>query len=493
MKRSHQYILALLLASAVSCQKLIEPQPQGLLAADVFFSDGRGALAGVNGAYSTLLQTGAYKEALWRLGDITSDDTDGGDGQLEDFTYDENSGIVSDIWNTHYRGIYRCNYLISRIPQITFAPTDPVPAARLTAEAKFLRGLFYFNLARIFGGVPLITGRITQPAEAAVPRATADEVYAQIEQDLLDAIEGLDPVTRYRSGGEGYELGRASKGSAQALLARVYLTRENWARVVQYTGEVINSGEYSLAPNYADNFTAGLGAENIRESVFEIQFSNASELVAAYTTSYMAVPETGAITSGGYGNNYPTDNTNPPNTRAINGGGLVQAYDSIDKRRPVSISNYNGRVNRFLANKYFNTVDIFRRSGANYPVIRYSDVLLMRAEALNQIGFQPDGEAFALLNQVRTRAGLPNKTANNSLPRLRVANQEQFRNAVLDERRVEFAFEGQRWFDLVRTGRAIDVMIAQGRTNINQNKLLFPIPAGERVKNELLDQNPGYN
>ncbi len=135
MKPHPKFLLALLLASAVSCQKLIEPQPEGLLAADVYFSDGRGALAGVNGAYSTLLQTGAYKEALWRIGDITSDDTDGGDGQLEDFTYDENSGIVSNIWNTHYQGIYRCNYLIARIPQITFTVTDPVPAERLVGEA----------------------------------------------------------------------------------------------------------------------------------------------------------------------------------------------------------------------------------------------------------------------------------------------------------------------------------------------------------------------
>lgn len=492
MKRSYQYLLALLLASAVSCQKLIEPQPQGLLAADVFFSDGRGALAGVNGAYSTLLQTGAYKEALWRLGDITSDDTDGGDGQLEDFSYDENSGIVSDIWNTHYRGIYRCNYLISRIPQITFTATDPVPPGRLLGEAKFLRGLFYFNLVRIFGGVPLITRRITQPAEAAVARASAEAVYAQIEQDLLDAVEGLDPVTRYRAGGEGYELGRASRGAAQALLARVYLTRQDWARAAQYAGEVINSGHYRLAPNYAENFTAGRGAENIDESVFEIQFSNASEAVAAYTTSYMTVPETGAITSGGYGNNYPTDNTNPPDTRAVNGGGLVQAYEEGDRRKAVSISNYDGKVNRFLANKYFNTVDIFRRSAANYPVIRYSDVLLMYAEAVNELS-GPTPAAYEAVNRVRRRAfGLPpDSPSERDLPP--GLTQAQFRERVYQERRVELAFEGHRWFDLVRTGRAIDVMIAQGRNNITQNKLLFPIPAGERIKNELLEQNPGYN
>jgi hypothetical protein len=492
MKPHHKFLLALLLASAVSCQKLIEPQPEGLLAADVYFSDGRGALAGVNGAYSTLLQGGAYKEALWRIGDITSDDTDGGDGQLEDFTYDENSGIVSNIWNTHYQGIYRCNYLIARIPQITFTVTDPVPAERLVGEAKFLRGLLYFNLVRIFGGVPLITQSITAPSEAAVPRSSAEAIYAQIEQDLLDAIAGLDPVTRYRAGGTGYELGRASRGAAQALLARVYLTRKDWARAAQYAQEVINSGHYSLAANYADNFTAGQGRENIDESVFEIQFSNASEAVAAYTTSYMTVPATGAITSQGYGNNYPTDNTNPPDTRAINGGGLVQAYEEGDLRKAVSISNYGGKVNRFLANKYFNTVDIFRRSSANYPVIRYADVLLMYAEAVNE-GGGPTPQAYEAVNQVRRRAfGLPlNSPSDRDLPA--GLDQAAFRERVYQERRVELAFEGHRWFDLVRTGRAVEVMLAQGRNNINQNKLLFPIPAGERVKNELLEQNVGYN
>jgi hypothetical protein len=357
---------------------------------------------------------------------------------------------------------------------------------RILGEAHFLRALYYFNLVRFFGDVPKIM-KPQNPGEDLRPsRAPKEEIYSDIIiPDLQKAIDQLPPKTSYK----GDDIGRAAKGSAAGLLAKVYLTRGNWQKVVDLSNQVENLG-YALDPNYSDNFDPN--NENDQESLFEVQYYGktsysfwSNENQSAWHSTFMG-PRNSGMVAGGWGWNQPTQE-------------FVDSYENGDLRKDVSIfydgcpdfdgqqydpaySNTGYNVRKFLVPK--SIASSYDESPLNFPVMRYAEVLLMKAEALNELG--QTAQAEVPLNKVRQRAGLSDVSG---------LSQSAFRDAVLRERRIELAFEGKRWFDLIRINGGqygIDFLHSIGKTNATKSDLLLPIPQKAIDSNPNLTQNPGY-
>jgi len=356
---------------------------------------------------------------------------------------------------------------------------------RILGEAKFLRGLSYFILVRFFGDIPLITTPQSPGDDLRVTRTDKDLVYDQIIKDFEDAIQLLPSREQYSDADKG----RASKGSATGLLAKVYLTLGNWQEVVDLCNDVETLG-YELNNEYGQNFD--VNNENSIESLFEIQYvSNAgygfwdNENQSSWLSTFTG-PRNSDMVAGGWGWDQPTQE-------------FVDNYEDADKRKDVTIlydscpkfdgqdydkgystTGYNLR--KFLVTKSVSAT--YDNSPLNFPVLRYADVLLMKAEALNNLG--NTSEAEAPLNKVRQRAGLSDISG---------LTQNEFKEKVLHERRMELAFEGQRWFELIRVDDGqygLDFLHSIGRVNATSKHLLLPIPQKEIDTNPNLVQNPGY-
>lgn len=488
MKRIISSVLYLAVITFVlqGCSKdFIQLNPVSNANEENFYKTEEDFVNAIYGAYAMLKSGGVYSDNMQLLGDLRSDNTEMGTTASNRFSYFDltqfnvqaTSPIVESIWNDHYAGIRNVNVILGRIGA---APVPDAVKQRIRGEAQFLRGLFYFNLVRVFGKVPLVTKNIQSIPEAyTYGRAAVDDVYGQIVSDLRAAESALPPAV-------AGEEGRAAKGAAGALLGKVYLTMHNYTAARDVLKTVIASGRYDIMDNYADLWDAQ--KKNSEESIFAVQFlaSISSPTGARFTERWFPYqyPLFTFSTSGG-GYNIPTEN-------------LITAYETGDLRKDASLresyTNRNGQLVTGLQGRFqYKFHDEPIRSGGssdNWPVLRYADVLLMYAEALNEISFDPDadGEAFTQLNRIRRRAGLPAKTADNTDPALKVASQEAFRLAMEQERRVEFAFEGHRWFDLVRTNRAIAVL-GQGLT---AQQMVLPVPQSQiDVNPAKIDQNPG--
>jgi len=396
-------------------------------------------------------------------------------------TASANTGVL-DLWRGPAPGILRCNIVIQKVPAMNI---DESLKNRIVGEAKFLRGLYNFILVQMFGDVPLIT--VPQlPGDDLRPfRTDKALVYDQIIADLTEAIQLLPAREEYSSS----DLGRASKGSATGLLAKVYLVRKNYEKVVELSNSVAELG-YKLNEKYGSNFD--VTNKNSVESLFEVQYTsnaggkywdneNQSNMVSAFCG-----PRNADLVAGGSGWNQPTQE-------------FVDAYEPGDLRKDETVlykgcppfggkeydnsystTGYNLR--KFLVTKEVSKT--YDNSPMNFPVLRYADVLLMKAEALNELG--RTSEAEAPLNLVRKRAGLPDITG---------LGKADFKAKVLHERRMELAFEGQRWFDMIRVDDgqyALDFLHSIGKTNATTKHLLWPIPQKERDSNPNLTQNPGY-
>jgi len=484
-------IVALAIASLLlaSCGKdFLDLSPASQVGVTNFYRTASDFTNAVNGAYSSLQLSGQYGD-WYVFSEITSDNTTNplsgsvtDQDEFDKFYVRSTNPFLEARWNNSYQGIARCNAILDRIDPI------PMPEALKTqykGEAKFLRALMYFNLVRVFGDVPLVVNEVKSVSEGYTQgRVAVDQVYKQIIQDLSDAETAL-PV-RYAAS----DLGRATSGSAKSLLGKVYLTQQNFPAAATKLKEVIDSKAYSLLPNYAEVFRADNG--NHAESVFTVQFKK------------------GGLGEGSnYANNFAPEfsGTNVVPLGSTGGNNIVTAdveaaYEAGDNRKPASMASSYTRpdgtvVNVRFTRKFLDVPAQNNDSDNDWPVIRYADVLLMYAEALNERGFAAGGEAFTYLNQVRARAGLPAKTAQQ------VADQAAFRLAMEQERRVELAFEGHRWFDLVRTGRAIPVMNAHfARYNIRVGtrlvtvqpyQLLMPVPQNQiNVNPGQITQNPGH-
>ncbi|WP_257669893.1 RagB/SusD family nutrient uptake outer membrane protein [Parapedobacter tibetensis] len=435
-------------------------------------------LNAVNAAYVSLRHNGEYGQALYAVGEVASDNTEILDAQsgiditqIDDFTTLTNNGIVSTMWNAHYQGILACNVVIDRIGNVTM---DEALKSRYVAEVKFLRALQYFNLVRTFGDVPLVTKEITDVQEGYdYDRKPIADIYNQIIVDLSEAEVAL-PATYGNA-----DVGRATFGAAKGLLAKVYLTLQQWEESAAKAQEVITSGQYELLNNYADIFD--IGNKNHKESLFEIQYKKGGFGAGSPFNNRFAPRGSGSIVSvigAGQGQNQPTAD-------------MSSSYEPNDGRKEVSMAEGYMDGGTFVPVRYIKKYldpNLFAVSDAdnNWPILRYADVLLMRAEALNETGYVADGEAFDLLNDIRGRAGLEPKSSGD-LP-----GQASFRLAIEQERRIELAFENHRWFDLIRTGRALDVLQAKGES-IEPYRLVFPIPQNQiDINPNVLKQNPGY-
>ncbi|HNB91612.1 MAG TPA: RagB/SusD family nutrient uptake outer membrane protein, partial [Saprospiraceae bacterium] len=313
MKRQNSliFVLGLLAVFSISCEKeFLDRKPIIGVTSNNFYKTEADALAAVNAAYATLqFELSPAGHFRWFWGDIMSDDSQkGGSGdndvvdlmKLETFQGPTNTDLLESEWNADYEGIYRANVVLEKVPGIEM---DEVLKKRILAEAKFIRAWFYYNLNTIFGGVPL-ADKVLAPSEYNRPKEDAAVIWAFIEKDLKEAIEDLPQRSQYQA----KDLGRITKGAARALLAKAYLYQGKYAEAGFQTGEIIQSGEYSLVADYGTIFTKA--GENNAESVFEIQYMNASGgnwgKNAANEGTFTNVFQRARGQFAGYGFNIPT-------------------------------------------------------------------------------------------------------------------------------------------------------------------------------------------
>ena len=387
--------------------------------------------------------------------------------------------MIASFWKAAYKVINRTNTILGRIDGIEI---NTELANRYKLECKFIRALMYFNLVRVYGDVPLVLKEISISESYDILREPKENVYNQIIADLKEA---QDLPVSYSTA----EDGRATQGAAKALLANVYMTLHKYAEAETILAEIINSGQYSLLENTPGSLNID-GYKNVfspvnhnsKEGIFEIQF-----LKGGYGEG------------SNYANNFAPENSGT-NVVAVGGTGgnnipemdIYNAYEEGDLRRDFSMSlGYydNRKNNEWVESRYVcKFMDVpYQNNDAsnNYPVIRYADVILMYAEALNQNG--KTAEACKYLNMTRRR-GFGYQTTETSPVDLQTTDKAQFALMVEQERRVELAFENHRWFDLIRTGRAVEVMRSKG-FSLNETNLICPIPQKQIDVNPKLTQN----
>ncbi len=486
-----QFFAALMMGlGSVACnQDFLEVKPQGQINAENYFQTADHAIWATNAVYNQLRTWDVIAFPFLAMTDIVSDDATKGsfpaDAQrlstFDDFTYGPSfPEEIRLAWRGYYRGVFRANTAIEGIAKVQM---NEQLKNRLIGECKFLRAHYYFYLVRWFGDIPLITRPLVESEYYNQPRAPKAEVYNLIIQDLKDAIEVLPEKSQYPSA----DLGRATKGAARGVLAKVYLTLGDFVNAERYALEVINSGQYALFPNYARIFLPE--GENSSESVFEIQATALQESYAGATPWNMIQGVRGTPNLG-WGFNLPSDD-------------LIAAYEPGDPRRDATIL-YVGEVlpdgsgvvqdNPEMLNERYNQKawtpshpGLQDNGPSNIRILRYADVLLMAAEALNENN-KPQ-QALTYINQVRTRAR--GTRPPSVLPALTFTSKEQLRQAIWRERRVELAMEQHRWFELVRTGQAAARLTPLG-FKANKHEL-FPIPQSEiDLTNGIIKQNPGY-
>lgn len=484
----------LLLAVSNGCKKdFLDRSPLGSLTYENFFQNAEQAVQATNAVYNEFRTFECVGLGYLGCTDIISDDADKGStpndqpplAYIDDFTFDAANTYFGQVWRGYFRVISRANLAIARIPGIDM---DAALRDRLVGECKFLRAYSYLLLVQWFGELPIITEPLAADDYYNQTRQPVEAVYAQIESDLLAAMQVLPQKNNYPAA----DLGRATKGAATGILAKLYMVKKDYPKAIEACRSVIDSGQYELLPKYSDNFLRV--GENGLESVFEIcAAALPATIVGPGASPYNMIQGVRGVPNLGWGFNRPSDN-------------LVSAYENGDPRREATVI-YVGEVlpdgstqvqdNPEIIGERFNQKAwVPAHSGlqdngpGNIRILRYSDILLLAAEAYNENG-EPD-KALPLLNKVRKRA---RGTNNFILPDVTVTDKSQLREKIYKERRVELAMEQQRWFDLLRWGRAAQVMQAVGKTSFRPGvHELLPIPQTEiDLTERKLSQNFGYN
>lgn len=458
-------VLSLLMTYSCSDEFLDVPLTENISTSDLtLYNNDEGAKSFVTAIYNKFTDWNMSSFSWVGMTSIASDDADKGsspgdtgtDKDLMDaLTYNASSLSVREVFEGQYDGINRCNQALYYIPQLDKA--SPALRDRLQAEAKFLRAFMYFNLVRLYGGVPIVdhvpNPSLQEDVTMQLTKKSVAEVYAFIKSDLEVAIASLPNKSAYSSS----DLGRATREAALFLRAKVALYEQDWQGVLNYTDQI--SG-FSLTPSYAEIFR--ISGENNNESIFEVQGYglNPAKGIAGYSVSQ------GARGAGGWGWGFNTPSQS-----------LVNAYEAGDERMGATIMFAGSTVlwdtglvvpatvenPRYNYKAYAGSTSGNWESDVNIRYMRYAEVLLMIAEAKNELGQDPTSE----LNAVRNRAGLSNSTA---------VGQSNLRIAIWKERRVELAMEHDRWFDLVRTGQAQAAYAADGKTFVVGKHELFPLP-----------------
>jgi hypothetical protein len=481
-------LLMPLILLTLSCSKsYIEKTPISTLVTSNFYKNASDAEAGLAGTYSSL-QNEFYIWDFETNGDVRADNCYAGGNNpdnfaLDNFTQTPTNGNATRDWQHLYRSISTANVVLDNVPNITDASLSDGRKAQILGEAKFLRALHYSFLVTLWGDVPLV---LSLNNDFYPPRAPAAEVYAQIVKDLQEA-EAVLPVT-------AADAGRATQGAAQALLAKVYAQEGNYQSCLDECNKVLppnfggsGTGGYDLVSDY--EFLWDDNHRNNVESIFEIQHNSENgfgnwgiELYLPYSITgdtwvKFNNPTTELIntfrnegdsirlnSSVYFENTVATSSTPPPFTSA------TQPVPFSNKWRITNGYNWDGNCNTIL--------------------LRLADIILLKAEALNQTGQTAD--AIPLVNAIRTRVSLPDIT---------VTSQTDVAAAILKERRLELAFEGQRWNDLLRFGTQFTITLLNNQTdplgnplnyNLTAEKILLPVPQTERDLDKNLSQNPGY-
>lgn len=473
-----------------SCHKeLLEPVPDSVLTTANAFNTAKDINLGVIGIYSSL-QSKVQKDYL--LMEMTSDNmyaeyyaTEPGLAEMEVLEISSENNILNNFWKVSYNAIFRANSILSNIDR----PTNYSAGKKeqYTGEAKFLRALFYFDLARIFGDVPLVTEALSVSAAEQIGRTPKSAILEQVVSDLKEAISSLP-------GPSAIESGRASKAAAMSLLGKVYVHMEDWTNAKTYLGQVVNDFDYALVSNFKDLFS--LETENNSEAIYSVPFIEGTN---GQGITYNFAPLGGiyGILSNGSRVGRPTWD-------------LHTLYDPADQRFEVTISETQLTANSKpgdepiwypYINKYIVPI-AGSSSGLDIPILRLGDIILLYAESLYKTG-DKEG-ALQQLNRIRERAF---RDSNHNYSLSDISSEEEFMDVLLLERRLELAFENQRWFDLVRTGRFI-TKLAQFETeynpgsgqaeiqkiNVQPYMRYFPIPY-EQIQLAapgVIKQNEGY-
>lgn len=460
-------IAAAAVLSATSCEKFLEENLKGGYSAENYYTTPGKAEMAVNAIYNSL-----YGNILWMFGDVASDDSvkGGSDGdqpqinEIDDFTATADHGNIGTFWQDTYETITRANNAIDAISKMGLE--DKV-AANLIGQAKFLRAYSYFNLVNIFGRVPLKTKPQNESSAIHVGLSSIEDIYAQIDADLTDAAAGVGDLKD----------GHVNRTAAYALLAKSKVFQGKWADALAAITALEGLGAgYDLDPDYASLFAPG--GENSVESIFAIRYGNNKTASLGNNLCVWFAP----FEEGGYNFNAPTDS-------------YVSVFDELtvggdtDPRLDASIGRdgkpwFNGTTFKkewggatgYLVKKY-DQDDVEDQAKAQSTVpqqrIRYAEVLLLKAEAMNENG---TAGAAAVLDQVRDRAGLAPTTATT---------QAALRDAIRKERRRELGFEFHRFFDVMRYGKEYAVA-ALGAAAWPQDRYYFPIPQGETDANSAL-------
>ena len=487
-------LAAVLVIAANGCSKsFIDVPLEGAQPSEQFWRNADDATKAVNAMYAYLRAWPQVAFAAIAVENLGSDDAEKGSSAgdasyLDDFdnftvgpSSANSSGQVYDFWKGQYLEINYCNQVLDNVPKIEM---DANLKNRYLAEAKFLRAYSYFRLVRAFGDVPL---RLTIPKDASefnIPRTPKADVYAAIEKDLTEAAATLP---------QNYgpaDVGHATKGAALALHAKVSMYQKKWDQVLALTNQVMTLG-YDLFPDYEKQFR--IQNENNIESIFEVQAALIPDNKEASNSQYSQVQGIrGMSPSMGWGFNVPTAD-------------LANSYETDDPRRDATIV-FRGEITpqgdaipvagdnpRYNQKSYvpqsLMVAGFTEGSQQNFRVIRFAEVLLMNAEAANELGGANTTQALTSLNRVRTRArgALPLTV----LPPVTTTDQAALRTAIWRERRAELAMENDRYFDVIRQGRAATLFAAKG-WKANKNEV-WPIPQAEiDISAGVLTQNPGY-
>lgn len=482
-----------------SCEKFLSKTPYDTIGTGTELSD-KDAVALVSAAYQPLQWPKLYNMRIWSSDVVAGESNVGAGGgtdgietvQLANFTADPSNAAATDIWRAN-PGILRANLALSILPDTEM---DEALKTRLMGECYFLRAHYHFILVRFFGDIPLRTKPLFATDDLNIARTPKDQVYQQIIEDTENAIKMLPYKAEY----DAANLGRACKEAAECMLAKIYLTLgENYDRVVSLCQDIENQGYDLSTMAYADNWynpDTGVLNQNGKESLFEIQYTgdpaactnwlNDNDNQSQWLNTFMAPRNSNMVGGGGYGwqhvtqefvDSYEEGDIRKDYTIFYEG---CPEFDGIEYEPSWSTTGYN--VRKWCVPVSF--CDKVDNCPANIVVYRFADVLLMKAEALNEL--KRTAEACVPLNIVRRRAGLPDYNSTDY-----AATKEK----IIHERRMELAFEGHRWFDLIRIDGgdyAVKFLKGIGKKNVTKDRLLYPVPQVEIDANPLFTQNNGY-
>ena len=458
------YIVALTSLLFIGCSDFLELTPISEASSANYYKNTSDISSALSACYASLQGTYQYGEYFITLMELRSDNVEdinpgGAAGMfyfIDNFTANSGNNVIRYAWKELYNQIYRCNNVLANIDVVTNADLKK----QYEGETAFLRALAYFNIVRLWGNAPLILKPVTAAEAQGYGRSAVSEIYTAIEDDLEKASNLLP--SSYKDD----NLGRITSVAAKALLAKVYLTQQKWQAAA------------SLLDNIIKEHSSEYGLQNTVAAVFDVNQEMNKEILFAVRYSKTVLGE-----GHGY-NDYFKD-------KSVIDKKLFESYGSTDERKTM-IEYKKVDANNNVIAKYYDTFDATTaKVGFDLPLLRWADVLLMCAEAHNEMAYENAGNSKALnyLNMVRKRA----KATEYQITDLK--GQNAFRKAVLEERRLEFPFELHRWFDLIRTDTAVEAMAKVGFT-ITQNDYLYPIPKTEvdLINNpETFPQNPGYN